>query len=169
MPDLFGHKEQVEDCLAEHQLDEHNWSKKLLQQLSPEINKSAFTILVLESATNIEQHVINSDIILQQFSVLQTNQIAEDLTLMQFPFLDQLEVFYKFQDPIVAWMDSSFPQIPNAASFGISSICSCEYMFFVEFLLFMICSLHVFLLSYKQGLHFISQMLLWLHWKVDYT
>jgi hypothetical protein len=166
---LFDHKEQVEDFLAEHKLDEQKWSKKLLHQLPPKINKSAFIILVLESAVNIEQHMINSDIILQKFSVLQTNQIAEDLTLMQFPFLDQLEAFYKFQDLITAWMDLSVPHIPNAASLGISSICSCEYMFFVEFLLFMICSLHVFLLSCKQGLHFISQMLLWIHWKVDYT
>jgi len=70
MPYLFGHKEQVEYCLAEHQLDEHNWSNKLLQKLSPKINKSTFPIIVLEFATNIEQHVISNDISLQQFLVL---------------------------------------------------------------------------------------------------
>jgi hypothetical protein len=69
--------------------------------------------------------------------------------------LNQLEFHQELQYLVVVSVDLVFQRIPNAASFCIISIFSYEYMFFMEFLLFMIYSLHVFLLSCKQGLHFI--------------
>jgi hypothetical protein len=77
--------------------------------------------------------------------------------------LNQLEFHQELQDPVIMSMDLFFQRVLDAACFYIISFCSCEYIFFMVFLWFIIYSLHVFLLRCKKGLHFISQMLLWLH------
>jgi hypothetical protein len=90
-----------------------------------------------------------------------------EFTKQQPCLLNQVELCHVLQDPIATWMESSISRVPNVAYFSMTSICSCEYGLYMEFLLHMLCSFHAF--NFMQEGMSINQFLVWLHWKFDYT
>jgi len=70
-----------------------------------------------------------------------------------------------FYDPIANYMDLVFSKLPNVAIFTLTSICSYEYTFNMEFLFHLLCSFHIFI---QEGMS-INKILEWCYWKFVFT
>ena len=92
-----------------------------------------------------------------------------ELSRQQDCLLCRLKVCHVLQDPVAIWMDALLAQVSYVSVFGMLPFFSNKYQLLTNSLLHF---LHLLQILFKNCLHkviFISQMLLWLHWKVDYT
>jgi hypothetical protein len=131
---------------------------------SPRINELMSIISAPGLAKDIKQHM-SSYGAYEDHNFIDESSFTEEQDFL----LNQLEVFHDLQDPVAIWMDSLLTQVPNVATLGISLTCSSKCKFFLEILMKIFHSFCIFSKSFLQKVIFISQMLLWIHWKSDYT
>jgi hypothetical protein len=148
----------------------HPGSTEDIEQPSLQINKPAFTMLEPGSADNIKQHMISNEISPQPCSDLKVAESGSfhgkenmsrifDLQLEQY----QAEVFpYGFHDPFSDYMES-------LSSSNVKLFLSNKGWFCCPFELHFCMSWVLSFIFSRSRISLVNQLLVWLHWKHDFT
>ena len=110
---------------------------------------------------------------MQQWVSFQNEKDFTDLLavdLVQWQFLDQMQIGLDFYDPVADWVDSFSASVSHFAAVCMMSMdCSCEYTSLFHPFLKTLQHYYFLLYSCRKDWFMISWLRVWLHWKSSFT